>query len=208
MEPSWWLQSSFSAVFTQHVMVSVSWKGLQGVFFYDKTEMLKHVDYFIPATAEPRTTNTRTKHVVRAAGATTKFPSSPLSPSILVSPPSHHLPHEAAVNAASTGCPLHSCAWKLLYAGGQTASFGDKHGWAVHSCLPMEQRLEHLMLSGQLSHLLFFQLHPKTAIDTLPRTKLNFGRGQNEAACFDFLSAPLTVHAYSCSILLQAALWE
>lgn len=80
--------------------------------------MLKHVDYFIPVT---RTTKSQTKHVVRAAVATTKFHSSPLSPSLLVSLPSHHFPQQAAVNAARTGCPLHSCAWKLLCAGGQTS---------------------------------------------------------------------------------------
>lgn len=146
--------------------------------------------YFIPATYEPCTTNSQTKHVLRAAVASTKFHSSPLSPSLLVSLPSHHLSHQAAVNAASTGCPLHNCCMQ----GGQT-SLGDKHRWAVHNCLPTEKDVNILMLSGQLSHLLFFQLQPEIAIDTFSRTKLNFGRGQNEAVCFDFLSAHLTAPA-------------
>lgn len=168
-------------------MVSVSWKGLQGVFLYDKTEMLKHLDSFIPATYEPCTTNTQTKYV-RAAVATTKFHSSPLSPSLLI-PPQASPPTQAAGNAAhGTAVPEAAACRRsnIIWLQAQMSS----------SQLPSyRKRWNYLMLSGQLSHLLFFKLQTETAIDTFSRTKLNFGRGQNEAACFDFLSAYLTVPA-------------
>lgn len=86
------------------------------------------------------TTNAQTEPVVRAAGGHHKIPFfSPLqlSPFLLVSFPNHHLPREAAANAASTRCPkaaLYRRSTDMIW---WQAAAGLKHTWAIPSCLPM-----------------------------------------------------------------------
>lgn len=79
--------------------------------------------------------------------------------------PSHPPPPIGAWNAASTGCPLHSCAWSCCMS-----PFGDKHRWAVHSCPPTEKD-ENIWCWVDSSHIWFS--FTKTAIDTFSRTKLS-----------------------------------
>lgn len=174
----------------QHVMVSVSWKGLQGVCLYDKTEKLKHMDYFIPATYEPCTTNTQTKHVVRTAVATTKFPSSPLSPS-LPSHPFPAIPTQGCSECSQYRLPIAQLCLEAVLCKHHLVTSTDEQFTVTF--LQKKMKIFDVEWTALISA--FFQLQPETAIDTFSRTKLNFGRGQNEAACFNFLSAHLTVTA-------------
>lgn len=93
---------------------------------------------------EPCTTNAQTELVVRTAGGHQEIPFfSPLqlSPALLISLPSHHLPREAAVKAARTHCPPSRCPKAAVYRRSNNiiwrqATAGLKHVWAIPNCLP------------------------------------------------------------------------
>lgn len=171
-----------------------SWKDLQAVFLYDKTEMLKHL--WIPSSqlhmshAQP---TPKTEHVELLWPPQNSALLHSLPPSLYPFPAinSHTRLQwmQPAQAAHCTAVPGSCCVqevkniicWQAWTSSSQLHSYG--------------KRRKYLMFIGQLSHLLFFQQQPETDTNTFPRTNLNIGRGQNEAACFNFLSAYLTAPA-------------
>lgn len=110
--------------------------------------MLKHVDYFIPAYVWAMHNQQPNQTCSKGCCGHHRIPFFPtLSlPSCVPSQPS---PPTGGYSEHSQ----YSCAWKLLYTGGQT-SFGDKHRWAVHSCLPTEKNVN-IWCWGDSSHICF-----------------------------------------------------